>query len=323
MLPLDPASRQVSISAPYYAFLEALWPHQRVRRIAEALASYRPTLVHALNEGQTWLTRRLSKQLGIPYTVSLLSFDHEPVGFSDRRCGAICPCTGTLARQVRQHHPRLATAVHRVPIGTHVTEEACAFSNAAVRPHIFCSSPLEYGHGLSSLLKAFKRVSTSDPPPHLTLCGRGPAESDLRRQTRQLGLTDHVHFIDPIDEIVWTSDAYKAILASVDIFVRPYVARLWRPDLLEAMSVGCAIVAVEGQLDDLILPDQTALTVPAQNEDALVAALERLLRDPTQARALGHNAQQHVRRHFLASHMITRLVEAYRLTLRAKGRSIH
>lgn len=306
----DVATRQITIVSPFFALADRLWPRQRIRRIAEALAPLKPTLLHALSERQAALARRLSKELRIPYCVSLLTL-HDHKGYSDR-CGGIFPCNSALARQIREQNPLRADRVHLVPIGTHVTEQPCAFSHVQALPHIFCSSPLEVGYGLTALINAIKRLSQLGHFPHLTISGRGSAESEFRRQAWDLGLQNQVHFIDPVEEVIIASDAWKLVLNSVDIFVQPWPASIWRPELLEAMSVGNAVVATAGQESDLVVPGKTALEVPFQDEFALSDTLDKLLRDHEAARALGSAAQDHLRKHFLASRMIARLSQAYR-----------
>jgi mannosyltransferase len=65
--------------------------------------------------------------------------------------------------------------------------------------------------------------------------------------------------------------------------------------LIEAMSVGAALVASRAGAAELVVEDgDTGVLVPPGDADALVAALEPLLRDPAAAAAMGARARSRV-----------------------------
>jgi glycosyltransferase involved in cell wall biosynthesis len=108
------------------------------------------------------------------------------------------------------------------------------------------------------------------------------------------------------------------VLSAIDIFVQSWPEKLWYPPLMEAMSAGNAVVAAGGVNNDLIINNKTALTFPFHNESALTDALDRLLKDQSYARTLARQGQQYLRKHFLASQMITHLAKAYRHAIKIK-----
>ena len=57
------------------------------------------------------------------------------------------------------------------------------------------------------------------------------------------------------------------------------------------------------------------VTVDYRDEKQLFGALDRLLEDRAYSQELAQNAQQHLRKHFLASRMVSRLARAYRQAL--------
>lgn len=311
-------TRQVTIPSPMIGLTKKLFPQHQVNRLAEALADYKPTLIHAMSEELILTARRLSKQLRTPYVVSLLSSDKISSSYSGNRCGAILPCNSTLVKKIRQQQPDLARRVHLLPIGVHVTEKTACFSHNESTARLFCCSPLEHNNGLAQLIDAVKIVANHGADLELTICGQGSAERDFRRQVNKLGMASQVNFVPPIEEMISISDAYKVVLAEADIFIQPSPTPTWQPQLLEAMSVGCAVIIAKGQNSDLIIDHKTALTFPNQDEKSLANALESLLQDRQAAQTLGQNAQKHLRKHFLASQMVNRLVKAYRQALELK-----
>lgn len=311
------AERMVSIKSPKVSF-DYLWPSRRVLRLAQILGQYKPTLIHALSEKQAPLARKLSKQMAIPYVVSILAHSLENLSISNTRCGQILPCFSSSARKLRQHHPQLSSRVHFLPIGTHVDSKPCCFEHGQRRAQLFCCVPLDQEHGLVDLINAAWRLRNMGHKFHLTLAGKGSAEYDLRRHVKKLGLIQCVHFVSPLEKMIADNDAYKEVLQSVDIFIQTWPNKQWRPELLEALSVGNAVIAVEQDHNDLIINKHTALTVPFRNEQALAQTLDRLLKDRDYCRSLAKQGQDYVRKHFLASDMVTRLTHAYRQALQFK-----
>ena len=324
----DVTSRRITVAAPTWSFVDRMWPKLRVERLAEALEKVRPTLIHAISEKQASLAQALSEKLGIVYVVSMLETKGLVGVLDDRRCVGVFCSDSSTARQLREsggggqhgggHDPDARERAERVkllPIGTHVSKDVCCFNDEGRSPNIFCCCDLEYDRGLTGLVNSVKRLEQAGQVVHLLLSGEGAAERDLRRQAKQLGIETRVHFVPPIDKMVAVSDSYKAAFQEADIFVQPWPARKWRPELLESMSVGNAVVAVKGQRKDLVIDGKTALVVPFQDEKALVEALEKLCRDREYARRLGKSSQQYLHKHFLAGQMIRRLGRFYREAL--------
>lgn len=316
-LEYDMSDRHVLLRAPYYSLTDRLFRNRAALRLADALSTYKPTLLHALSERQMLLARRISKYLRVPYVVSLLRLPRWRWMFSQTRCGGVLPYGSELARRLRTAWPKWSSRIHPLPIGTHVTKLPCAFAHGRQKTHIFCCAPLEENYGVANLINAVARLRQNGHNLFLTLSGRGHAKSDFWEQVQRLNLNRCVTFIEPLDTILNSVEAYKGIFRSVDIFVRPWPAEEFRADLLEAMSVGAAVVAATNGTDDLLIDEKTALIAPFRDDIALAATLERLLKDPALGASLGANAQAYVRKHFLASRMVTRLTHAYHDALAA------
>jgi len=288
-----------------------------VTRLADALKPLRPTLVHAVSESLGMLARRLSKTLHIPYVNSLLAYDRLNISFSASRCTAILPCNSGVVRQIRKRYPELSKRIHLLPIGTHVSDGLSCFGGSGRRPSIFCCCPFEEHKGLEELISAFPCLLEKGHDPLLTISGRGSHEMSLRRLVQKLKLSDRIQFIPPIEDVVSLGDPYKVVLRDSDIYIQPWPANSFRIELLEAMSVGNAIAVSEGQENDLIISGKTAQTFPFRNVRAMAEILERYLRQPEFAQEMAQNAQNHLRKHFLASQMISCLAEYYRQALDA------
>jgi mannosyltransferase len=83
--------------------------------------------------------------------------------------------------------------------------------------------------------------------------------------------------------------------------------------LLEAMSSGAALVASRAGAAELVVEDGvTGVLTPPGDVDALVAALEPLLRDPAAAAAMGARARQRVIEKFSLDAEANQIAEVYR-----------
>jgi mannosyltransferase len=83
--------------------------------------------------------------------------------------------------------------------------------------------------------------------------------------------------------------------------------------LIEAMAVGAALVASRAGAAELVVEDGvTGVLTPPGDVDALVAALEPLMRDPVSAAAMGERARQHVLEKFSLDAEAERIARVYR-----------
>ena len=83
--------------------------------------------------------------------------------------------------------------------------------------------------------------------------------------------------------------------------------------LLEAMSVGAALVASRAGAAELVVEDGVSgVLTPPGDVDALAAALEPLLRDPASAAAMGERARQRVIARFSLDAEANKIAEVYR-----------
>ncbi|MEA2891274.1 MAG: mannosyltransferase [Bradyrhizobium sp.] len=83
--------------------------------------------------------------------------------------------------------------------------------------------------------------------------------------------------------------------------------------LLEAMSSGAALVAARAGAAELVVEDGvTGVLTPPGDVDALVAALEPLLRDPASAAAMGSRARTRVVEKFSLDAEASKIAEVYR-----------
>jgi len=138
----------------------------------------------------------------------------------------------------------------------------------------------------------------------VAVMGTGPAEHRIRQRLIELGLSDVVTLVPVLDP-------WRSVVVAGDIFVQPQPLRAFSMFLLEAMAVGTAVAACWGGVDDLIIPNETAVVFEPDREPSLRQALRQLLDEHDFARRLATTAQEHIRTHHSVSAMISATLATY------------
>lgn len=141
----------------------------------------------------------------------------------------------------------------------------------------------------------------------VTVDNQGFAEG-LRARVAQAGLTDRVRFLGelPIEEVPpW--------YGRVTIYAFTPRVEGFGLTLLEAMASGAALVAARaGAAEKVVTDGETGVLVPPGDVDALVAALEPLMRDPARAAEMGRRARARAVADFSVSAEAERILAVYR-----------
>lgn len=169
---------------------------------------------------------------------------------------------------------------------------------------------LVYYKGLETALAALREV-----PGRLLVGGVGPAEAELRRRARELGVAGRVTFAGYLEP---------------DALVGAYLAAtaLWFPSnarsegyglsQVEAMASGCPVINTDlaGSGVPWVSPhERTGLTVPVGDARALAAAARRLLEEPGLRDRLTRQAAARARAELGAEVMGRRSMALYRRAL--------
>jgi glycosyltransferase involved in cell wall biosynthesis len=147
-------------------------------------------------------------------------------------------------------------------------------------------------HDVTTLLRAFVKVSTTRSDARLLLVGDGARRAAMEQLARELGLERSVIFTG----MVAHTEAPR-FMASADIAVVPYPVLeqdVWLSPLklFEYMAAGNAILASNvGQLSEWITDGWNGLLIPPGDVSAMAAGIERLIGDPELRRRLGQNAR--------------------------------
>ena len=159
---------------------------------------------------------------------------------------------------------------------------------------IACLGRLVPAKGQLVLLRAFATLLERGHRLRLRLVGDGSDRPRLEAFVDQRGLEGHVIF-----EGARNHDAARALLAHADVFVLASFAEGLPVALMEAMAmeIACVTTYVAG-MPELIRDGLDGLLVPASSDEALAAAMERLILDSSLRKSLGASGRRRVLEHY-------------------------
>ncbi len=287
------------VSLPLMKYVGTDW-------LAGQLAKLRPTVLHSLSESRAPLTRRLAQRLELPYiqTINSLPKRRSRISLSPQQCRALVVPTQTIAARVAKVYPRFADRVRQINMGAFIEEDTVCFSDPSQLPSVILAQRLRRVSDFEGFFNVVKSLLADGHEFMVVLMGSGPAEHGLRRLLERLDIARAV-IIVPI------LDPWRSVVAAGDIFVQPKPLRAFSMFLLEAMSLGTAVAACKGGVDDLIVPDQTALVFEPDDEPGIHKALTQLLTQHDFACQLARSAQEHVRTHYSVSRMVSATLKTY------------
>ena len=176
----------------------------------------------------------------------------------------------------------------------------------ARRGPVLCAlTQLRPGKGIETLIDAAPSVLRAHPDLQIVVWGHGPELSALQARAAAAGVTGALHFpgasSDPL-----------SVLRGAQIFVHPSLAEAFPYVILEAMSVGVAIVASDvGGVGEALVDGESGVLVSPGDAPALAAALIASLDDAVLASAMGQAARARFERHFTLQEMIDGTVAVY------------
>lgn len=163
---------------------------------------------------------------------------------------------------------------------------------------------LVYYKGFDHLIRAMRQVHGK-----LLIVGDGPLRGKLQQLASSLGVADRVFLVGEIPGKL--TSYYQA----ADVFALASVARTEAFGIvqIEAMAAGIPVVntRIDSGVPFVSLHEQTGLTVPPGDPDALAGSINRLLDDPALRRSLGNAARLRARQEFSLHTMTSKTLAVY------------
>jgi glycosyltransferase involved in cell wall biosynthesis len=163
---------------------------------------------------------------------------------------------------------------------------------------------LEERKGHRFLLDAARLLKDRGRRIQYVFAGGGSQKARLQTIVEALGLEEEVSFVGFVRDV-------PKFLSSIDVLVLPSLYEGLGVAALEGMAAGKPVVATRvGGLAESIVDGETGFLVPPRDGVALADVIERLVADPTMARAMGRKGAARVLSNFTIEQMATQN-EAY------------
>lgn len=175
--------------------------------------------------------------------------------------------------------------------------------------------------GIETLVRSFALIKQNAvDPTNLRLVIVGGSASDksdgqerqrIEQLVNDLGIAENVVFAGRIGH-----DRLPLYYTAADVCAIPSHYEPFGLVAIEAMACGTPVVASDvGGLKFTVLPEETGLLVPPQDEAAFAVAIERILNDELWARKLRRRASERVQQYFSWTSVAAQLSDLYRRSL--------
>ncbi|MDT8376827.1 MAG: glycosyltransferase family 4 protein [Mariprofundaceae bacterium] len=159
--------------------------------------------------------------------------------------------------------------------------------------------------GVADLAAAFASVAATASRLHLLLTG--PDEGGLKEEVKTVAAAygERIHFID-------YTDRPESFFAAADIFCLPSYREGFGSVIIEAAA--CGVPAIGSNIygiSDAICDGETGLLFEAGSVDELSRAIERMVSDPEQRRAMGEAALKRARNLFPTKRLVQAWLDYY------------
>lgn len=308
-----------------------------VRRLDRAVGRLEPALLHCSLPDAGLATRLVGGRRRIPVIESLVNISHEPVRLVDNpvvrpwKLAAHRLVDRATMRFVTRFHalsPAVARSWHRfagvppaktvvIPRGVDLSELAfprdearrTLFAEFGLAPDTFLVLAVgrhEPQKGQRYLVEAFPQILAGCEEAVLMIAGQpGSMTSGLERRVAELGLGDRVRLLGSRTDV-------PRLLAAADVFAFPSLFEGLGVSLLQAMASGRACVSVDrAPMNEVIDDGLTGLLVPAEDPDALAAAVLALAADPGERLRLGAAAAAVVAERYAADAVAAEIEKLY------------
>lgn len=158
-----------------------------------------------------------------------------------------------------------------------------------IGPHLFWMRKFYPIYNPNLAIRVLAQLKGRFPEASLVMGGQGgELEVEVRRLAEKLGVSGSVRFVGFLDMAAKAREGHSS-----DIFINTNRVDNMPVSVVEACAMGLPVVATAvGGVPDLLTNEETGLLVSDNDEEAMVAAVMRLLKDSTLTGRLSSNGRQ-------------------------------
>jgi glycosyltransferase involved in cell wall biosynthesis len=275
-------------------------------QLRKTIRAFRPDVIHAQSVRSAVCARLAAPRLPLLVTVHGIRQSDEPLASFLFRLANVKLTAVSEASADGLRRQRWAPAVDVLTPGLDVDQvRADALTLEPLRligePRLCCVARQEEAKGIDVLLRTLVLLQRDLPRVGLTIVGPGSQLAANRALAQELGLADHVRFVE-------VTDNAAPYLAAADVVVLPSRREGLPVVALEALALERPFVATRvGGTPSVVVDGETGWLVPPEDENALAEAIVASLRDPAEAARRGRAGRRRVEEQFSAGAMLDRV----------------
>jgi glycosyltransferase involved in cell wall biosynthesis/GT2 family glycosyltransferase len=233
-----------------------------------------------------------------------------------RRARYLHAISDDILRTVRGQYGQTDAHVFTIPLGRH--DERDRYRRRRPddgRVRILFVSRLERRKGVDVLLPVAARLVRRHPHVEVVIAGKDTENTELGESyvtafRREFGQDRDV--VSRVTFTGWLSEkALGQAYADADVFCLPARYESLGLVVIEAMAFGLPVVtSAVGGLVEIVEPDESGFLVPVEDEEALEAALERLVVDASLRRRMGERSRRVFEEKFALARTVPRTIAA-------------
>jgi glycosyltransferase involved in cell wall biosynthesis len=279
-------------------------------RIAGRLAGVPVIISTVHNSLKDYESRLFTRWLYATALRLTLSLVHRIICVSDsNRRDLIDECPAAAARIQTVYNGVDLSAFPSQPDRKKVREEL----GIVPGPVLVTIARLTEAKGHRYLLQALPCLLETWPQLCCVFVGEGELRDQLHRLTVELAVERACRFVGVREDIA-------DILAAADVVVLPSLSEGFPFVLLEALAMGCPVVATRvNGVPELVEDHKTGLLVSARDPQALAAAIREVLSDPAAASGMGAAGRAVVRERFTVGQMVANTTAIFDAAMQDAG----
>lgn len=295
---------------------------QNRSRVSQLLQSHRIDVIHAHFGPSGIEMLPVAKKLGIPIVVSFHGIDAAPAMLGDKEYADKIQEVIEYAKAVIIVSPhfidtlnlsRFSNKVHLIPYGTEEQKFLPAETPDRDKVVIQHVGRLVAKKGVPDLITAFARLCDNYTNLELRIIGDGPEMPICKDLVDQLNLRDKISLLGSkphgvVNEHMKDADIYVLNSRTDDKGDMEGLPN----SILEAMSMEKAVISTyHAGIPQAIQDGVNGLLVKERDNEALTAALEKLIQDRDMRRRLGVAARKTIVASFSANSMETKIQSVF------------
>jgi len=285
-----------------------------LRQVRDLIKREKPDIVHTHLSNATLIGSFAGRMAKTP----VISTVH---GMNSRWTYSFANRLITVSEAAKQHLVRQGISASKISVAYNgIAIPPCeALKNGSkmrkqlnLRPeHIVLAtiSRADYGKGIQDAIAAVAMLARRHPQIQYLFAGEGECVEALQTQAAKLRIQDRVHFLG------YRTDVFD-ILSTVDVFLFPSLKEAMGISMIEAMAMAIPVIASRTGGIPEVVDAETGILTPPGNAAELAEAVDCLLEDPNNMRAMGARARQRAIEKFSLAASADQVEQAYSILLK-------